>query len=354
MASSGRESRAAPARVLIVDDSLVARTVLARLIEDHGGFTVVGSARGAAEALAMLDDRAVDLILLDVEMPGTDGLTALPALIERSGGARVLIVSSQCGSGAAASVRALTLGAVDTMLKPSAAQFGGAFANELTERLARIVSDPTPRRAAAPAAPVRDAVILRRDAVRCLAIGASTGGPHALAAFLGALSPAFRAPILLTQHLPPSFMPFFADQLRELSGRPVAVAVDGARLAGGAILLAPGDAHLALRRREDGEVAVALDRTPAASGCCPSVDPMLVAVAETFGAQGAGVILTGMGRDGLAGSTRLAAAGGEILVQDAATSVVWGMPGAVAGAGLADLIAPPALLAQTIAARGSA
>lgn len=338
---------ARPLRVLIVDDSIVARTVLARMLGDRAGFTVAGMARDAAEALLLLETIAVDLILLDVAMPGRCGLTALPELIALSGGARVLIVSSLCERGAEASVRALTLGAADTLLKPTAAAFGAGFADLLVERLLRIAADaPSPPRAAAIGRPPR------ADPIACLAIGASTGGPHALAALLQALGPGFAAPILITQHLPPSFIPYFAEQLGALAGRPVEIARDGAPLAPGTVLLAPGDAHLALARRR-GAIHAVLDRSAAGSRCCPSVDPMLTAVADVHGSRAAAVILTGMGRDGLDGAGAIAAAGGEILVQDAASAVVWGMPGAVAGAGLADFIGTPAAIAGRIAARGA-
>lgn len=339
---------ATPLRVLIVDDSVVARTVIARMIGERPAFVVAGLARSAAEALLLLRTIAVDLILLDVEMPGTCGLSALPELIARSGGARVLVVSSLCEGGAGASVRALTLGAADTLLKPTAAAFGARFADRLAEMLLRIAADVPAAAARAPE--IRQTP--RTDPVACLAIGASTGGPHALAEFFEALGPAFAAPILVTQHLPPTFIPYFAAQLRDLARRPVEIARGGMPLAPGAVLLAPGDAHLMLQRHR-GAVHAVLDRAFASSRCCPSVDPMLTAVAEVYGSHAAAVILTGMGRDGLVGAGAVAAAGGEVLAQDAASAVVWGMPGAVAGAGIAHFVGAPAAIASRIAARGA-
>ena len=337
-----------PIRVMIVDDSIVARTVFSRML-DNDAFTIVAAVSNAEQAIRLLAVHKVDIILLDLEMPGMDGLTALPGIIEASDGARVLIVSSACDEGAAATVKALTLGAADTLLKPGAGSFGGRFAEVLTDCLLRIGRAPRVSEAAATSPPVADPIIDRRP-IECLAIGASTGGLHALSAFFGALPAAFDAPILITQHLPAEFMPYFAAQLAGIAGRSAKVATDGARLRPGELLIAPGDAHLRLVRFPDG-VRVRLDRAPAASGCLPSVDAMFSGCAAMFGAGAVGVILSGMGRDGVLGAADLAAAGGEILAQDAETSVVWGMPGAVTNAGLASAVMPPARIAQRIGHR---
>lgn len=331
--------------MLIVDDSIVARTVFTRML-DNQAFEIVAAVGNAEQAIGQLKIHQVDIILLDVEMPGIDGLTALPRILEASDGARVLIVSSACEEGAAATVKALTLGAADTLLKPGAGSFAGRFGQVLIDRLLRIGPAPGPRRASAAIAPIVDPAP-ERGPVECLAIGASTGGLHALSAFFKALPSDFDAPILVTQHLPAEFMPYFAAQLQDIAGRTALVASDGARLRPGQLLIAPGDAHMGLIRFRDG-VRVRLNRTPSASGCMPSVDPMFVACAEMFGAAAVGVVLSGMGRDGLAGAAQLVAAGGEILAQDAETAVVWGMPGVVANAGLASAVLPPARIAQRI------
>ncbi|WP_380874842.1 chemotaxis response regulator protein-glutamate methylesterase [Sphingomonas sp. DBB INV C78] len=342
-----------PIRLMIVDDSIVARTVISRILEGHSAFEVVATAGHAGEALALLDRVRVDIILLDVEMPGMDGLTALPDLIARSHGARVLIVSSAAADGAAATVRALTLGAADTLLKPGAGSFAGRFAAVLVERLLRIghaAADGTicPTKIAEVPGQQLDAPI--PAAVSCLAIGASTGGLHALSDFFRSLPADFAAPILVTQHLPPVFMPYFASQLMEIAGRRAQVAEDGMRLRPGELFIAPGDGHLCLVER-GASIRVLIDRNPAPSGCLPSVDPMFASVAAHFGAGAVAVVLSGMGRDGLIGARDVAAAGGEILAQDSRTSVVWGMPGAVANAGLAAAVLPPARIAQRIGAR---
>ena len=337
----------APVRVLIVDDSIVARAVIARTIEAEPDLEVVAQAGTTRAALELLGDCAVDAIILDLEMPGGGGLEALPALIEASGHALVLIVSSAAAAGADATVTALRLGAADTLLKPKVG-FGKTFADALVDRLRRLGSRTTPASPAPPVAPIARPATVASE-IRCVAIGASTGGVHALAAFFGAYPQALDAPILVTQHLPAPFMTHFARQLGEMARRPVTIAEDGVPLRAGAILLAPGDASISLLRTR-GLVHVKLDRRRAASGCLPSVDPMFDAVAKIYGEGATGVVLSGMGRDGLAGARTVRAIGGTILAQDAASSVVWGMPGAVVQAGLATGVMPPEQLAQRIRA----
>lgn len=348
-----------PIRVLIVDDSLVARTVLTRLLEARAELECAGAVATVDQALQFLDGRRVDIIVLDVEMPGKDGLTALPEILAASHGARVLIVSSAAEEGASATVRALTLGAADTLFKPSAGNFAGEFAGKFVESLLRIghagvdIDQAVQAWTASPRSSGERAVALRpavSGAIACLAIGASTGGLHALAAFLRGLKPEFTAPILITQHLPATFMRYFASQLEDLTGRPAAVAENGEVLVAGRMLIAPGNAHISLER-DASLVRIKLDSTPAASRCLPSVDPMFEAVARIFGSAGVGVVLTGMGRDGTLGAETLVAAGGEIVAQDAMTSVVWGMPGSVARAGFASAVLPPERLAAKICAR---
>ncbi|WP_413245289.1 chemotaxis-specific protein-glutamate methyltransferase CheB [Sphingomonas sp. 1P06PA] len=333
---------------MIVDDSVVARAVFSRMLAPRPEFEVIGEAAHAVEALDLLERIEVDVILLDLAMPGMDGLTALPALIAKARGARVLIVSSACEDGAEEAVRALTLGAADTLPKPGTASFGGRFADVLAERLIRIAGEG--KAAVQLARPLGQQKLARRDPIECLAIGASTGGLHALAAFFAALPASFSAPILVTQHLPEMFMPYFASQLSGMAQRPAAIARDGSRLVAGEIVVAPGDAHLRLVRTADA-VRVRLDRTPAASGCLPSVDPMFDSLATLFGNSAVAVVLSGMGRDGVIGASSVIEGGGELIAQDEQSSVVWGMPGAVANAGLAQAILPPAAIAAHIARR---
>ena len=344
-----------PIRLMIVDDSQVARAVLSRMVKVHKDFEVIALAGTAEEALDALQAVTVDAILLDVEMPGVSGLEALPDIIRAGRGARVLIISSMAEAGAETTVRALALGAADALPKPGIGNFAGRFSEVLADRLRRIGRvdrDETPVRLVAPDAPIR-----LRDmpdgVLGCVALGASTGGLSALFEFLRALPERIEAPILVTQHLPALFMPYFARQLESASGRVAGVAVDGEAVRPDQIHVAPGDAHLCVVRA-DGAVRVKLERKRAASGCLPSADPMLASVASIYGPNGIGVMLSGMGRDGLAGARRLVECGGAMLAQDRASAAIWGMPRGVAEAGLASAVLPPAALARRIAQRAEA
>lgn len=338
---------AGPAQVLIVDDSVVARSVLGRMVEGTRRFRVAAAYSDVRAALDYLKSHAVDIILLDIEMPGIDGLTALPDMIEAGRGAKVLIVSSAAEQGAAVTVQALALGAADTLVKPGIGAFGGRFAEVLEERLSRLLEAPTDF-VPTPYGPVQ-----APDDFDLVAIGASTGGIHALSQLLRAIPASFQVPILVTQHLPVSFMSYFATQLAVLGSRPCEVATDRMRVRPGRIIVAPGDAHMRVVRMSGG-AAIRLTREKASSGCMPSVDPMFESVAEVFGARALGVVLSGMGRDGCEGAKDMIETGARMLVQDRESSVVWGMPGAVANAGRASAVLPPDEIGRLIARRGRA
>jgi two-component system chemotaxis response regulator CheB len=354
--------RPAAARVLIVDDSVVARAVIGRMIDASERFCVAGAVGTAKAALDFLAGAQVDFILLDIEMPGVDGLTALPDLIAVGGAAKVLIVSSSAGEGAAATIQALALGAAETLVKPgTSAALSAVFGRALLDKLERL-RDPGMPPAQAPgcvvALPVAPAVgpaparpASASDDYDIVAIGASTGGIHALSQLLRALPVSFRLPIVVTQHLPASFMPYFAAQLAVLGGRPCDVATDSSRIRAGRIIVAPGDAHLKCVRLSDGGAAFRLVTEPAASGCMPSVDPMLASMAEVYGSRLVAIVLSGMGRDGADGARRVHDAGGCVIAQDQASSVVWGMPGAVASAGVADAVMTPDAIGRLVASR---
>lgn len=365
--------RAAPddtARVLIVDDSVVARAVMGRLVDASDRFSVVGAVANAGAALQFLARTSVDFILLDIEMPGVDGLTALPDLIAAGNGAKVLIVSSSADEGGAAAVQALALGAAETLVKPGASNMSAKFGSALVEKLERLCENraqlppavlvrATPvRRAVEPApattpsaSPTAPRARIGSDEYDIVAIGASTGGIHALNQLLRVLPVSFRLPILVTQHLPASFMPYFAAQLATLTGRPCDVAIDRLRIRAGRLIIAPGDAHMKCVKLPDGGAAIRLTHEPMPSGCLPSVDPMLASVAEVYGARMLAIVLSGMGRDGTDGARRVHDAGGCVVAQDQASSVVWGMPGAVASSGVANAILSPDAIGRLVASR---
>jgi two-component system chemotaxis response regulator CheB len=354
IASAARPLRLMPPlRLMIVDDSQVARAVLSRMLAAFDDFEIVATAGDAGEALRLLPTTPVDIVLLDLEMPGESGLEALPEIVRVGRGARVLIVSSFCDGDSDSAVRSLAPGAAETLSKPGAEAFNGRFSEVLADRLRRMGRRETrPESASAESASAESARAQEPRDVKlgCLAVGASTGGLHAVTALLGGLPAKIGAPILITQHLPAVFIPFFARQVEAASGRTTRIAEDGLELRPEEIVLAPGDAHIRLEQR-GARVIVRLDRTIAKGGCVPSVDVMLDSVAATFGKAALGVMLSGMGRDGLAGSRELVARGGTMMAQDRQSCAVWGMPRVVVEAGLACAVLPPAELAALIAIR---
>lgn len=336
---------------MIVDDSAVARAVLSRMIESDGAFEIVAVASSAEEALDALKIVQVDIVLLDLEMPGAGGLKSIPQIVLSARGARVMIVSSLAEEGARATVEALAMGAADALPKPGAGRFNGRFSEILLSRLKALAGTGGSPDKAPPAE--FDSSHLRAmgcERPKIIAIGASTGGIHALNAFFAALPAVTGNPILVTQHLPVPFMAVFTRQLAIAARRVARVAVDDMVLVPDEIIVAPGDAHLTVRRDGDRDL-VRLDRRAAASGCMPSLDPMFESVGRLFGPGAIAVVLSGMGRDGTAGAAVLVERGGSVLAQDASTSAVWGMPKSILDARLACAILPPELIARRIASR---
>jgi two-component system chemotaxis response regulator CheB len=246
----------------------------------------------------------------------------------------------------------MALGAADTLPKPGSGNFAGRFCEVLADRLRRI--GPSGKAASPPVAQAgQERIRLRPESntrPHCLGIGASTGGLHAISGFLAALPERIGIPLLVTQHLPTIFMPFFANQLTMACGRAARVAEDGMMLKPDEILVAPGDAHLCLDQHGS-RISVRLDPEAKTSGHLPSVDPMFAAIASVYAKGAVGVVLSGMGRDGLVGAHAIAERGGTLLVQDAGSSAVWGMPRAVAEAGLASAVLDPGALGRRVAAR---
>jgi two-component system chemotaxis response regulator CheB len=332
---------------MVVDDSLVARTVLSRIVEAEPDLEIVAKATTGEMAIARLSETPADVILLDLEMPGIGGIGALPKILELSGHAKVLVVSSLTEEGAAATLSALSMGAADTLLKPRAGEFDERYARTLVNKIRALGA---PRRLRPPlVVPPRHRALAHGADAQVVAIGASTGGIHALCVLLSALPRSFVLPILVVQHLPESFMTTLARQLTLASGRPASVAGVDTPLEPGEILVAPGDGHMVVRRRA-GRLVTGVARFAAPSGCVPSVDPLFETLADATGGRAIGVVLSGMGRDGVIGAGRLVAAGGTLFAQDAATAAVWGMPRAVAEAGLATAVLPPEAIAQRLAA----
>jgi two-component system chemotaxis response regulator CheB len=340
-----------PLKVLIVDDSVVARAVMTRIVDADARFVVSGSVATASAALTLLARERVDLILLDLQMPGVDGITALPDLIAAGQGARILVVSAQASDGAAVTLQALALGAADTLVKPAAGARMATFGESLIGKLARLGTSTSETPPPAPT-PLRPATGVETMSARAdfdlVAIGASTGGIHALSQVLRTIPAGFRLPILITQHLPASFMPYFAAQLAVLAGRPCEVASDRLRVQPGRIVVAPGDAHIRCVALPDGGAAIRLTNDQVASGCLPSVDPMFASAAAVYGPRLLAIVLSGMGRDGADGARTVRDAGGCVIVQDQASSVVWGMPGAVAAIGAADAILAPDAIGRLV------
>ncbi|AEG49341.1 response regulator receiver modulated CheB methylesterase [Sphingobium chlorophenolicum L-1] len=347
MASNRDEDRVLS--TLIVDDSVVVRTVIERILNADQRFSVSHKTNSAEHALAYLSEHEVDLILLDIELAGQSGLMALPAILRINPRAKVVILSGNCEEGSAAAVEALALGASDILAKPGSGSFGEHFPQALIDRLSRLFNG-----GAAPVMrpPLRVEPEQAALPLACLGIGASTGGIHALGQLFAGLAAPLGVPILLTQHLPASFTHYFVQQLGRMTALRVKVAEQGEMLAPDIVYVAPGDANLQLRQGLHGRVSVMLnaDRTPA--GNLPGVDPMFASMAHVYGGGAAGVVLTGMGRDGTVGARDIVAAGGWIVVQDQPSSVVWGMPGSIAGEGLHCALLEPHAIMDFVARRG--
>lgn len=333
-------------RVLVVDDSLVVRSVFSRLIAEEDGLVLAGAISDAESALQLLASERVDVILMDLEMPGMGGLAALPQVLKRAPEAKVLVISKLTADGAQSTVEALALGAADTLQKPTSGGFDTAYREKLVAKIRALGRKPLRRSAAQPINPARRT--FSREPARIVAIGASTGGIHALGQLFGVLPRNLGVPILVTQHLLPSFNAAFRSQLADVSQMPVVSPQDGQRIYPDHIYVAPGHAHMVVSEAK-GVHVIRLDERPAPSGCMPSLDPMFASIALTHRAAALGVVLTGMGRDGTEGAVELCDAGGTMLAQNEASSAVWGMPGSIARAGLASATLHPLDLAGQIA-----
>jgi len=347
-----RGARTGPIRVMIVDDSLTARTVFSRVVESDPALQIAGTANSAEQAISQLSKIDIDVMLLDLEMPGMGGLEALPKILETSMSAQVLVVSSLTEDGAEHTLAALSMGAADTLQKPQSGGFDRDYRATLLDKIKALgETEPSPVQAGRGLLTAKSPSYFKRPEV--IAIGASTGGIHALNIVLRALPQNFALPILVTQHLPASFMPVFARQLEVAAARRTRIAGDGTPIRSGEILIASGSGHMEVKRSANGLQTV-LSTNPSRSGCLPSVDPMLDSLAKASNGHALAIILSGMGNDGVSGAKTLVDNGGEAIVQDAETSAVWGMPGAVSKANLASAVLPPEMLADAIVERAGA
>ncbi|MCH8236548.1 MAG: chemotaxis response regulator protein-glutamate methylesterase [Proteobacteria bacterium] len=344
---------------MLVDDSAIIRGLIGKMIGPEPGVTVVASVADGAQAVKRLGSKGnIDVIVLDIEMPVMDGLTALPKLIELDPNVKIIMASTLTERNADISIRALAAGAADYLPKPtSTTKITGAsdFRHELLEKIKTLgaasrkaAGKPMPKgtaalTAAAPGSLYSGPVKLRKatNAVppRVVAIGSSTGGPQALLALFKDLKPTINVPVVITQHMPPTFTRILAEHIAKKSGWNCAEAKDGDILAPNQAYLAPGDFHMEIADEPSGPV-VRLNQNPPENFCRPAVDPMFRSLAKTFGGRVLATILTGMGADGLKGGQALTKAGGTVIAQDEKTSVVWGMPGAVAAEGLCSALLP--------------
>ena len=338
-------------RVLVCDDSFTIRSIIARILGRDPEIEVVGLAADGEKAAEAMRAGNIDVVVLDVEMPVMDGLTALPVLLRIDPAVRVIMASALTTQGGAITMRALQAGAADYVSKPVAAQ-ADEFAREI---LTKVKGQARLRRLGATAARLSPAappptLTLQPPPARTpllLAIGSSTGGPQALFAFFRALAAPLPVPIVVTQHMPPLFTRSLAEHIDRQGPRSCREAADRQPLLPDHILIAPGDKHMTIMATEHG-LRTRLTDDPPENSCRPAVDPMLRSAAIACQGRVLAVILTGMGQDGLRGGKAVLEAGGSILAQDEASSVVWGMPGAVARAGLCHAVLPVDELARKV------
>jgi two-component system, chemotaxis family, protein-glutamate methylesterase/glutaminase len=374
-----------PIRVMVVDDAVVVRGMIARWIEAEPDLQIVASLRSGREAIEQIERAAPHVVILDVDMPDIDGITALPKLLEKKRDLVVLMASTLTRRNAEVSLRALSLGAADYIPKPQTNReftTSPSFRRELIDKiralsharrrplgvgleatLAPVGPGPvaprlhTPQLSPSVAPDLPPAVdtptksLLRPFPLatpRVLLIGSSTGGPQAVSAVIGGIGSVIdQAPVLITQHMPPTFTTIFAEHLARGSGRPVREAVHGEAIRAGQIYVAPGGRHMRAVRT-GGEPHIALEDGPLINFCKPAVDPLFSSAAAVWGGWNLALILTGMGSDGTRGAAEIVTAGGAVIAQDEATSVVWGMPGAVTNAGLCSAVLPIRQIAPRI------
>src|SRR5947209_10226620 len=353
-------SRQEPLRVMVVDDSVVIRGLISRWIASEPDMVVAASLRTGLDAVNQLERINPDVAVLDIEMPELDGISALPLMLAKKRNLIIIMASTLTRRNAEISFKALALGASDYIPKPESTRVATAadiFHHDLIQKIRSLgaklrrkgpASSSSPAlermRELSPRTAIANPELLRRafgtQAPRALLIGASTGGPQALMTLVAQLGPVIdRFPVLITQHMPPTFTTILAEHLARSSHRPAHEGVDGEIVKVGQIYLAPGGRHMRVAR-QGAEAMIALDDGPAVNFCKPAVDPLFTSATEVWQGSVMSVILTGMGSDGTRGGKDIVAAGGSVIAQDEATSVVWGMPGAAANAGICAAVLP--------------
>ncbi len=344
-------------RVMVVDDSAVVRGLICRMLEEDNEVEVVVSAANGKLAVEGLEKNKLDVIVLDIEMPVMDGMTALPKLLGVDPEIKIIMASTLTERNADISLRALSAGATDYLPKPVTAREiteGGSFRRELLGKVKSLGLSrrrgrmPTARPAAvavkakATSAMPSGPVVLRapsRTKPDILAIGSSTGGPQALFALLKNLKSEINIPVAITQHMPPTFTTILAAHISKMTGWQCSEGKDGDVLMAKHIHLAPGGYHMTVEQNGTKRV-LRLNQNPPENFCRPAVDPMFRSIANVFGGRVLAVVLTGMGSDGAKGGAAIAQSGGTVIAQDEKTSVVWGMPGAAAMSGVCSAVLP--------------
>ena len=341
-------------KVMIVDDSAVVRGLVSRWVSEDPDMDACGRFSNGQAAVDGIQKCDPDVVVLDIEMPVMDGLAALPELLSRKPDVKVIMASTLTRKNAEVSMKALSLGATDYIPKPETNR-GVTTSQEFREELLRKVKAMVPHKKSRPAgaqARAAEAGVVSVDlgwrqlrknssvAPKIVTIGSSTGGPQALAKLIEVIGPALRnVPCVITQHMPPTFTSILAEHLGRASGLPSKEGDNGEKVRPGSIYVAPGGLHMAVVQAEGGPELKLYDGA-LVNYCKPAVDPLFESVSKVYGPAVLGLVLTGMGNDGAGGAKVIADAGGSIIAQDQATSVVWGMPGATAEIGACAAILP--------------
>ncbi|HVI49850.1 MAG TPA: chemotaxis response regulator protein-glutamate methylesterase [Candidatus Sulfotelmatobacter sp.] len=382
-----------PVRVMVVDDSAVVRGLITRMLEEDTGLSVVASVGNGQMALSALERQSIEVVVLDIEMPVMDGLTALPKMLQIDPDLQVIMASTLTLKNADISLRAMEAGAADYIPKPTSSREisgGQDFKHELLEKVKALAARRRrlPRRTVSstgmplsqglrPSSPVSSgpasasagataaaaaarphsslyptsSIVTRQPSMEApdvIAIGSSTGGPQALFSVLGAIKAgSIRQPILITQHMPATFTTILAEHITRISGWEAAEGKDGEVVKSNRIYVAPGDFHMVVETKGVDKI-IRLNKNPPENFCRPAVDPMLRSISAAWGRRVLAVILTGMGSDGSKGGQVVVSNGGTVIAQDEASSVVWGMPGAAATTGICSAVLPLTEIPQFI------